>query len=108
MYCQLIPAMGLLGFGGLGEMVVGWRCVWHGATWDSFVPTLVFHFSGGADMALPPENYWAPIDKSTACMAIFEAFEISIIGNFQQQNMHLLFDIGKGQLSFQTANCSTL
>ncbi|RCV07301.1 hypothetical protein SETIT_1G232800v2 [Setaria italica] len=75
---------------------------------DSFVPTLVFHFSGGADMALPPENYWAPIDKSTACMAIMEAFDISIIGNFQQQNMHLLFDIGKGQLSFQTANCSTL
>jgi hypothetical protein len=74
----------------------------------SLVPTLVLHFSGGADMALPPENYWAPTDKSTACMVIFEASDTSIIGNFQQQNMHLLFDIGKGQLSFQTADCSTL
>ncbi|CAO2039675.1 unnamed protein product [Urochloa humidicola] len=75
---------------------------------ESLVPTLVFHFSGGADMALHPENYWAPLDKSTACLAIFEGFDQSIIGNFQQQNMHLLFDVGEGRLSFQTADCSTL
>ncbi|CAL4968244.1 unnamed protein product [Urochloa decumbens] len=75
---------------------------------DSLVPMLVFHFSGGADMTLHPENYWAPLDKSTACLAIFEGFDQSIIGNFQQQNMHLLFDVGEGRLSFQTADCSTV
>ncbi|RLN30137.1 aspartic proteinase nepenthesin-1-like [Panicum miliaceum] len=72
------------------------------------VPKLVLHFGGGADMALPPGNYWAPVDKSTACMAILEAYDQSIIGNFQQQNMHLLFDVGGGRFSFQTADCSTL
>ncbi|CAL5020911.1 unnamed protein product [Urochloa decumbens] len=75
---------------------------------DSLVPMLVLHFSGGADMTLHPENYWAPLDKSTACLAIFEGFDQSIIGNFQQQNMHLLFDVGEGRLSFQTADCSTV
>ncbi|OEL36229.1 Aspartic proteinase nepenthesin-1 [Dichanthelium oligosanthes] len=75
---------------------------------DRVVPALVFHFSGGADMVVPPGNYWAPLDKSTACMAIGYGGYRSIIGNFQQQNMHLLFDVGGGRLSFQNADCSTL
>ncbi|CAL4940890.1 unnamed protein product [Urochloa decumbens] len=75
---------------------------------DRVVPPLVFHFSGGADMALPPENYWAPADKATACMAILDGYDQSIIGNFQQQNMHLLFDVAGGRFSFQKADCSTL
>ncbi|XP_066359804.1 aspartic proteinase nepenthesin-1-like [Miscanthus floridulus] len=75
---------------------------------DRVVPTLVLHFSGGADMALPPENYWAPLEKSTACMAIVGGYQQSIIGNFQQQNMHILFDVGGGRLSFQNADCSTI
>ena len=75
---------------------------------DRVVPTLVLHFSGGADMALPPENYWAPLEKSTACMAIVRGYLQSIIGNFQQQNMHILFDVGGGRLSFQNADCSTI
>ncbi|CAL4924085.1 unnamed protein product [Urochloa decumbens] len=76
---------------------------------DRVVPELVFHFSGGADMALPPENYWAPADKTTtACMAILDGYDQSIIGNFQQQNMHLLFDVARGRFSFQKADCSTL
>ncbi|PAN21584.1 hypothetical protein PAHAL_3G478300 [Panicum hallii] len=82
-------------------------CVTRGDV-DRVVPTLVLHFGGGADMALPPGNYWAPVDKSTACMAILEGYEQSIIGNFQQQNMHLLFDVAGGRFSFQTADCSTL
>ena len=68
----------------------------------------MLHFAGGADMALPPGNYWAPVDKSTACMVILEEYDMSIIGNFQQQNMHLLFDVGGGRFSFQKADCSTL
>ncbi|CAN6288628.1 unnamed protein product [Urochloa humidicola] len=75
---------------------------------DGVVPALVFHFSGGADMALPPENYWLPADKTTSCMAILDGYDQSIIGNFQQQNMHLLFDVAGGRFSFQKADCSTL
>uniref|UniRef100_J3NEJ7 Peptidase A1 domain-containing protein n=1 Tax=Oryza brachyantha TaxID=4533 RepID=J3NEJ7_ORYBR len=73
------------------------------------VPTLVFHFRGGADMALPPENYWAPADKATACMAIYAGGRYrSLIGNFQQQNMHVLYDLANGEFSFQAAECSAL
>ncbi|KAF7070741.1 hypothetical protein CFC21_076215 [Triticum aestivum] len=75
---------------------------------DKVVPALVFHFSGGADMAVPAGSYWGPVDKSTACMLIEEGGYESVIGNFQQQDLHLLYDIGKGELSFQTADCSVL
>jgi hypothetical protein len=33
---------------------------------------------------------------------------MSIIGNFQLQNVHLLYDLAKDELSFQTADCSSL
>ncbi|KAG8049101.1 hypothetical protein GUJ93_ZPchr0009g1385 [Zizania palustris] len=73
------------------------------------VPPLVFHFSGGADLAVPAENYWAPVGKATACMAIGRGGRYStVIGNFQQQNMHVLYDLADGELSFQPADCSTL
>ncbi|KAE8782741.1 aspartic proteinase nepenthesin-1-like [Hordeum vulgare] len=75
---------------------------------DKVVPVLVFHFGGGADMAVSVGSYWGPVDKSTACMLIEEGGYETVIGNFQQQDVHLLYDIGKGELSFQTADCSVL
>jgi len=76
---------------------------------EKTVPSLVFHFSGaGADMVLPVENYWAPLDDSTSCMVMERSSGLSIIGNFQLQNFHLLYDLAKDELSFQTAECSAL
>uniref|UniRef100_A0ACD5TZK1 Uncharacterized protein n=1 Tax=Avena sativa TaxID=4498 RepID=A0ACD5TZK1_AVESA len=75
---------------------------------EKTVPSMVFHFSGGADMVLPPENYWAPVDDSTSCMVMDNSSGFSIIGNFQLQNKHMLYDLAKNQLSFQTADCSSL
>ncbi|KAL6847012.1 hypothetical protein ACP4OV_022865 [Aristida adscensionis] len=72
------------------------------------VPSLVLHFGGGADMALPPESYWAPVSKSTACMVILEGGSRTIIGNYQQQNLHVLYDVAGGRFSFQRADCSKL
>ncbi|XBI24202.1 hypothetical protein VPH35_049323 [Triticum aestivum] len=72
------------------------------------VPSLVFHFSGGADMVLPPENYWVRLDNSTSCMVMHTSNGMSVIGNFQLQNMHLLYDLAKDELSFQRADCSSL
>ncbi|RLN27554.1 aspartic proteinase nepenthesin-1-like [Panicum miliaceum] len=34
--------------------------------------------------------------------------ETTIIGNYMQQDMHVLYDLDKGVLSFQTADCSTV
>ncbi|GJN08043.1 hypothetical protein PR202_ga25928 [Eleusine coracana subsp. coracana] len=51
------------------------------------VPKLVFHFEGAA-LDLPRENY--------------------IIGNYQQQNMHVVYDLAGNMLSFVPAQCSEL
>ena len=59
-------------------------------------------------MVLPPENYWVPLDDSMSCMVMHESSSVGIIGNFQLQNMHLLYDLTKEELSFQTADCSSL
>jgi hypothetical protein len=75
---------------------------------EKTVPSMVFHFGGGADMVLPQENYWVPLDSSTSCMVMDRSGGMSIIGNFQLQNIHLLYDLAKDQLSFQTADCSSL
>jgi hypothetical protein len=75
---------------------------------EKTVPSMVFHFSGGADMVLPPENYWVPLDDSTSCMVMHNSSGLSVIGNFQLQNIHMLYDLAKDQLSFQTADCSSL
>ncbi|KAF2938977.1 hypothetical protein DAI22_03g157400 [Oryza sativa Japonica Group] len=60
------------------------------------VPKLVLHFEG-ATMDLPRENYVfeVPDDagNSIICLAINKGDETTIIGNFQQQNMHVLYDL---------------
>ncbi|KAL6847353.1 hypothetical protein ACP4OV_023206 [Aristida adscensionis] len=87
------------------------------------VPPLVLHFGGGGggggggDVVVPPANYWAPLDAARACMVVFSSAgpnatlpinETTFIGNFMTQDMHLLYDLGKGVLSFQPADCSSI
>ncbi|XP_072980223.1 aspartic proteinase nepenthesin-1-like [Typha angustifolia] len=72
------------------------------------LPKLVFHFEG-ADMELPQVNYMA-IDSSTGflCLAIQGTTGGSIIGNFQQQNMQILYDLENDMLSFVPAQCDQM
>ncbi|OEL31709.1 Aspartic proteinase nepenthesin-1 [Dichanthelium oligosanthes] len=74
------------------------------------VPSLVLHFgSGGGDLVVPPENYWAPVDTTTSCLMVFQSPDTTTtIGNFMQQDMHLLYDLANGMLSFQTEDCSSM
>nr|CAB3466219.1 unnamed protein product [Digitaria exilis] len=83
------------------------------------VPPLVLHFGGGgaSDLVVPPENYWVHVETDTTCMAVFSAAgqnatlpmnETTVIGNYMQQNMHLLYDLDNGVLSFQPADCSSM
>ncbi|TVU49657.1 hypothetical protein EJB05_00981, partial [Eragrostis curvula] len=55
------------------------------------VPPMVLHFGAAGDVVVPPGNYWAPWDTATACM-----------------DMHILYDLGNGVLSFQQADCSSM
>nr|CAB3463765.1 unnamed protein product [Digitaria exilis] len=64
---------------------------------------------GGGDLVVPPENYWGPVDDDTACMLVLESSDsTTTIGNFMQQNKHLLYDLANAVLSFQTADCSSM
>ncbi|XP_052150741.1 aspartic proteinase nepenthesin-1-like [Oryza glaberrima] len=72
------------------------------------VPKLVLHFEG-ATMDLPRENYvFEDAGNSMICLVINEGNEMTIIGNFQQQNMHVLYDLQNNMLSFVAAQCDKL
>ncbi|TVU47269.1 hypothetical protein EJB05_06862, partial [Eragrostis curvula] len=74
------------------------------------VPKLALHFEG-ATLDLPRENYifeFEEAGRSNICLAIFEAEgqdDMTILGNYQQQNMHVLYDLAGNKLSFVPAHC---
>lgn len=72
------------------------------------VPKLVFHFDG-ADLDLPGDNYMV-LDSSTGllCLTVMESNGLSILGNFQQQNIQILYDLENEKLSFVSAQCDQL
>lgn len=75
---------------------------------DIEVPKLMFHFEG-TDLDLPGENYMV-LDSSTGllCLTVMGSTGMSIFGNFQQQNMKILYDLEKESLSFMPAQCDQL
>ncbi|KAJ0971754.1 hypothetical protein J5N97_019713 [Dioscorea zingiberensis] len=71
------------------------------------VPTVVLHLAGGADVALPAENYLIPVDtKGTFCFA-FAGTDggVSIIGNIQQQGFRIVFDGETSRIGFMPRGC---
>jgi hypothetical protein len=79
------------------------------------VPKLILHLEG-ADWDLQRENYVLDIDDDDGtdgglCLVIGSSGEsnnITIIGNFQQQNMHIAYDLGSNKLFFVPARCDKL
>ncbi|CAN6205600.1 unnamed protein product [Urochloa humidicola] len=72
------------------------------------VPRLVLHFDG-ADMELPRASVVVEDgDAGVACLGMVSARGMSVLGSMQQQNMHVLYDVERGVLSFEPANCSEL
>jgi len=70
-------------------------------------PIITFHFRG-ADFHLPKENYMV-LDKSgLLCLGMLPNSGMSIFGNVQQQNYHILYDMDQKMLSFEPAICDSL
>ncbi|XP_058088128.1 probable aspartyl protease At4g16563 [Magnolia sinica] len=79
------------------------------------LPQLAFHFKGGADMALPLANYFSYVGNSgTVCLTIvtdgftgdgFSGGPSIILGNFQQQNFFLEYDLAKERFGFRPQKC---
>jgi hypothetical protein len=71
------------------------------------VPKIVFHLAG-ADMELPRENYMF-VDAGFMCLIMQGSDgDMTTIGNFQQQNMHIVYDVGNNKLFFAPAQCDKL
>jgi hypothetical protein len=72
------------------------------------MPSMTLHFDG-ADMVLPADRYMMS-DSNLWCLAMQNQTDggVSILGNYQQQDMHILYDVGQETLSFAPAKCSTL
>ncbi|XP_065043860.1 probable aspartyl protease At4g16563 [Musa acuminata AAA Group] len=82
------------------------------------LPELTFRFKGGAEMRLPLENYFvfAGADRAAVCLTIVSdgdgaaSSDVAggpaiILGNFQQQDYYMVYDLEKGRLGFRRQSC---
>ncbi|KAL6845641.1 hypothetical protein ACP4OV_025136 [Aristida adscensionis] len=76
------------------------------------LPSIVLHFAGGADVALPPANYLVPVDDGSRgthhCLGLQAADDdLNVLGNVQQQTFRVVFDVEKERIGFAPNGCST-
>eukprot|EP00253_Pinus_taeda_P008348 PITA_08348 len=74
---------------------------------DFNFPTLTFHFEG-ADYNVEPENYMYVDASGVICLAMLPSPNMSILGNFQQHNYQILYDVATNMFSFAPAVCDAL
>ena len=71
------------------------------------VPTMVFHFKYCADVSLSTTNYLILVDSASSVLCFAFAGNIggiSIIGNIQQQGLHVVFDSLTNHVGFKTGS----
>lgn len=78
-------------------------------------PKLIFHFKGGAKMKLAVENYFSLFTTSgTVCLTIVTDSVVGpalvggpaiILGNYQQQNFQIEYDLENQRFGFRKQNC---
>ncbi|XP_021805251.1 probable aspartyl protease At4g16563 [Prunus avium] len=76
-------------------------------------PSVTFHFKGGAEMALPEENYMAPAGWKVLCLTIrgdnlpvISSGPSIILGSFQMQNYHVEYDLQNERFGFKQQQCN--
>ncbi|OMO68511.1 Peptidase A1 [Corchorus olitorius] len=79
------------------------------------VPELIFKFKGGAKMALPLANYFSFVgEDDVVCLMIVTDNVVGqgvhggpaiILGNFQQQNYYIEYDLANNRFGFAKQNC---
>ncbi|XVE61411.1 hypothetical protein DITRI_Ditri06bG0037600 [Diplodiscus trichospermus] len=79
------------------------------------VPELIFRFKGGAEMALPLANYFSFVgDDKVVCLMVVTDNVVGqgvrggpaiILGNFQQQNYYIEFDLANERFGFAKQTC---
>ncbi|OMO68521.1 Peptidase A1 [Corchorus olitorius] len=78
------------------------------------VPELIFQFEGGAKMKLPMANYFSFVEDDIACVMIYTDINgllpvnsgpAIMLGNLQQQNYYIEFDLANNRLGFAKQIC---
>ncbi|KAL6633922.1 hypothetical protein ACP70R_026593 [Stipagrostis hirtigluma subsp. patula] len=73
------------------------------------VPEFSLLFADGAVWDFPAENYFIQLNsEGLMCLAILSTprSAMSIIGNYQQQNFHVLYDLQNNRLGFAPRRCA--
>ncbi|TKW10722.1 hypothetical protein SEVIR_6G185400v4 [Setaria viridis] len=80
----------------------------HGVPMEAVqTPPLLYHFEGGATMVLHRESYLAEPSPGEMCLVIGVDTQ-PVLGNLQQQNMHVLFDVQNQKFSFAPTQCDQI
>ncbi|KAG8488334.1 hypothetical protein CXB51_016354 [Gossypium anomalum] len=72
------------------------------------LPDFGIEFLDGALWNFPVENYFIWLEDDVVCLAILGTprSALSIIGNYQQQNFHILYDTKKSRLGYAPMKCA--
>ncbi|GLT61025.1 hypothetical protein SLA2020_337610 [Shorea laevis] len=73
------------------------------------LPEFAIHFADGAVWNFPVENYFIRLEpEDVVCLAILGTphSALSIIGNYQQQNFHILYDVKNSRLGYAPMSCA--
>ncbi|KAF8413584.1 hypothetical protein HHK36_001575 [Tetracentron sinense] len=73
------------------------------------LPDFSILFEDGAVWDFPTENYFIQLDADEiVCLAILGTprSSLSILGNYQQQNFHIMYDTKKSRLGFAPMKCA--
>lgn len=75
---------------------------------DLELPELGIAFVDGAVWNFPAENTFIWLSEEVVCLAILGTPKstMSIIGNYQQQNFHILYDTKRSRLGFAPTECA--
>lgn len=70
------------------------------------VPSITLHFDRNVDLVLPNENILLKRASGLMCLAFLSTSDsVSIIGNVQQQNWRIVFDVPNSQVGFAQEQC---
>ncbi|KAI3694061.1 hypothetical protein L1987_77020 [Smallanthus sonchifolius] len=73
------------------------------------LPSFGILFNDGAVWNFPVENYFIKLEpEEVVCLAVLGTprSALSIIGNYQQQNFHIMYDTKKSRLGFAPTKCA--
>ncbi|MQM06167.1 hypothetical protein Taro_038985 [Colocasia esculenta] len=73
------------------------------------LPGLAVVFGDGAVWHFPPKNCFIRLEpEDVVCLAVLGTprSSLSILGNYQQQNFHVVYDAGRSRLGFAPARCA--